>query len=231
MFLDVLSVSILGGLLCLDRVCVQVMISRPIVAGPIVGLLLGDLHTGIMGGAFVELLWSDRAPIGTYVPPDDSLVAVIVVGASVLMHKVIGAHGRELTALSMLVYIPMGKVSQIADTHVIRANDRLSQRAVQFAEKGDWRSMERQHVIALARSCIVNILLIAVALTAGVGVMEWLYPLLTPQALYALTLIYYLLPLMGVAVALYAMRLENTAVIFSGVCLAVMVLLEFVHVS
>jgi mannose/fructose/N-acetylgalactosamine-specific phosphotransferase system component IIC len=207
------------------------MISRPIVAGPIVGLLLGDLHTGIIGGAFVELLWSDRAPIGTYVPPDDSLVAVIVVGASVLMHKAIGAHARELTSLSMLLYVPLGKVSQIADTYLIRANDRLSQRAVEFAEKGDWRSMARQHLIALARSGVVNILLIAVALSAGLHIMLWLYPLLTPPALHALTLIYCLLPLMGVAVALYAMRLENTTAIFSGVCLAVMILLEFVHVS
>jgi len=230
MFLDVLSVSLLGGLLCLDRICLQVMISRPICAGPIIGLLLGDLATGLLGGAFIELLWSDRAPIGTYVPPNDSLVAVVAVGCAILAHAAIAAHAKELTALAMLLYIPLGKVSQLTDTYIIKTNERLSRRAAVSAESGDWRSVSRQHIIALSRSYVITVFLIAAALSAGLAVMVWIHPHLPPPALQALMYIYYLLPLIGVAVALFAFSLENGIAVFSGACLAVLVLLEFVHV-
>lgn len=230
MLLDVLSVSLLGGLLCLDRICLQVMISRPICAGPIIGLLLGDFHTGLIGGAFVELLWNDRVPIGTYVPPDDSLVAIVVVGAAVLSHQVIPMHAKELTALSMLLFVPLGKISQLMDTYIIKTNDTLSQRAVAAAENGDWRSVSRQHLTAFGYAYVFNVFLIAASLSAGLLFMIWLHPYLPSAAIHALTLMYYLLPLIGAAVALYALSLENVVAFFSCVCLAVLILLEFVHV-
>ena len=37
MIMNVLIVSIVGGILCLDRIFVQVLISRPIVAAPVIG--------------------------------------------------------------------------------------------------------------------------------------------------------------------------------------------------
>lgn len=30
---------------------------RPVVLGPLVGLVLGDLHTGILTGGTLELVW------------------------------------------------------------------------------------------------------------------------------------------------------------------------------
>lgn len=53
MILNVITVSVVGGILCLDRVVLQVMISRPIVAAPLIGLILGDLYTGLVAGAFI----------------------------------------------------------------------------------------------------------------------------------------------------------------------------------
>ena len=62
--MNVLIVSIVGGVLCLDRIFVQALISRPIVAAPVIGMILGDPYTGLIAGAFIELFWIDRLPVG-----------------------------------------------------------------------------------------------------------------------------------------------------------------------
>jgi len=57
--------ALLGGVLGLDTVsCVQAMISRPIVAAPIAGFLLGDPVAGISAGAVLELVSMNQLPIG-----------------------------------------------------------------------------------------------------------------------------------------------------------------------
>jgi PTS system mannose-specific IIC component len=56
---------LLGGLLGLDTVsCVQAMVSRPIVAAPIAGYLLGDPMAGLSAGAVLELVSLNQLPIG-----------------------------------------------------------------------------------------------------------------------------------------------------------------------
>ena len=42
---------------------------RPIVLCPLVGLVLGDLQTGLAIGASLELLFMGSISIGAYVPP------------------------------------------------------------------------------------------------------------------------------------------------------------------
>jgi len=54
-----------GTLVGLDLVSVpQIMIARPIVAGPIAGALLGDVRTGLEVGVLFELFQYDVLPMG-----------------------------------------------------------------------------------------------------------------------------------------------------------------------
>ena len=43
---------------------------RPITIGPLVGLVLGDLQTGVTIGASLELLFMGAISVGAYIPPD-----------------------------------------------------------------------------------------------------------------------------------------------------------------
>ncbi|MGD9019102.1 MAG: PTS sugar transporter subunit IIC, partial [Desulfuromonadales bacterium] len=79
---DYLLAGMVSMLTGLDRVAfVQFMISRPLVAGPLTGWVLGDPLTGLEVGMLLELLWLGRLPVGAAIPPDDTQVAV---GATVL---------------------------------------------------------------------------------------------------------------------------------------------------
>ncbi|MEE9133031.1 MAG: PTS sugar transporter subunit IIC [Gemmatimonadota bacterium] len=63
--MDLLLLGLLGGILGLDTVsCIQAMISRPIVAGPLAGLLLGDPVAGMYAGSLLELVSLSQLPIG-----------------------------------------------------------------------------------------------------------------------------------------------------------------------
>lgn len=52
---------------------------RPIVLCPLVGLVLGDLQSGLAIGASLELLFMGSISIGAYVPPDETIGGVLPV--------------------------------------------------------------------------------------------------------------------------------------------------------
>ena len=63
-------VCFLASLLELDTTyAFQTLLSRPILAGPILGLITGDAMAGLQVGIFVELLFSDISPLGGIIPP------------------------------------------------------------------------------------------------------------------------------------------------------------------
>lgn len=60
-----LLLVVLGGFVGLDAVsCPQAMISRPVVAGPLAGFILGDPAAGVWAGLFLEILTLRQLPIG-----------------------------------------------------------------------------------------------------------------------------------------------------------------------
>ncbi|HMB14843.1 MAG TPA: PTS sugar transporter subunit IIC, partial [Pelovirga sp.] len=107
----------IGGvvaLVCgLDRVAIlQILISRPIVAAPLAGLLLGEPTIGLQIGVMVELLWLARLPVGASVPPDDTQVAVAATVLSIALGRQLDALTVELMLLCLLIALPVGKIGQ-----------------------------------------------------------------------------------------------------------------------
>ena len=76
---DLLLTGIISGGLHLDRTAAfQFLISRPIVASVITGIALGEPAVGLGAGLVLELLWLGIHPLGTSIPPDDTVVAISV---------------------------------------------------------------------------------------------------------------------------------------------------------
>ncbi len=82
--IDLLALAALGGLVGLDTVsCAQAMVSRPIVAGPLAGLLLGDVGTGMLVGILLEIVSLNQLPIGAARHWDTGPAAVGAAAAAV----------------------------------------------------------------------------------------------------------------------------------------------------
>jgi mannose PTS system EIIC component len=226
----ILLLSLLGGILSLDRLWAQFMISRPIVAAPLAGLLLGDPYTGLQAGALLELFWIDKLPIGTVVPPNDFLVAFLVASASILVGRDLGHVSRELIALSVLLFIPCGFGAQRVDSLIVKSNDALYDGALLDAKQADMGGIFRKHLSGLAKQFLAYIALILVSLSCGVYLLLYIYPLLPEFIVNALSLIFIALPLLGVAAGLNTINLKGAIPLFSALFLSLSLIWELINV-
>lgn len=226
MILKIIIVSVAGGILCLDRVVLQAMISRPIVAAPVIGLILGDPYTGLIAGAFIELFWIDRLPIGAYIPPNDTITAILITASSIESAHYLGNLSQGLIVLAVLLFLPLGVLARQMELWLCRANEKLADEALSDAARGDVRSIARKHLTAILRAYLFPAGFILVTLPIGIGVMIWAYPRLADWTIRGLTLTYSLLPFIGTAVALNTINIRGTVPVFCAVFLAVTVIIR-----
>lgn len=206
------------------------MISRPIVIAPLIGLILNNLYAGLIIGAFVELIWIDRIPVGTYIPPNDSIVAVVATSVAALAGRRLGGEFAQLIALSILLAIPCGLLAQKADILIIKSNDSFSDRALEDAKKGNIRAIEKKVYLGLIKVFSFDVLYLFVIQSIFVTLVIWVYPKLPSSIILTLSFMYYFLPLVGIAAAMNTIKLRRVVSVFCAIFLIAAVFLELFHV-
>jgi PTS system mannose-specific IIC component len=156
---DVQLVLLLWGTLVgLDLVSVpQMMIARPLVAGAVAGLILGDGALGLRLGMVFELFQLDVLPVGAARYPEYGPATVVAVSAG---HLLTGAGG---VALGALVGLPVAMVGGLSLHLLRRLNARAVHRVAAQIEQGDPRALVRVHVGGIVRDGA------RAALVTGVG--------------------------------------------------------------
>jgi len=230
LFQEIILTAFCGSLLCLDRVFIQAMISRPVVIAPLMGLLLGNLYAGLIIGAIIELIWIDRLPIGTYIPPNDSLTAVLAVAIALISGSATGGVTPQIIALAVILAIPFGSLAKQMDVMIIQSNNVLSDQALRDAQENNLRAIERKNYMGLLKVFFFYGVFLLAAQAVVIPLVIWGYPRLNEPLLKALSFTYYFLPLLGIAVALNMLKLRNAVPVICAVFLVVSMLLEFFHV-
>jgi PTS system mannose-specific IIC component len=134
---EILLLAAVGAVLALDSVHVaQVMISRPVVVGPVAGWILGDAATGLWVGALVELVWISVLPIGPYTPPDATVATLAAVAAAVPWAGPEGGGAPAAVAAGIVVGVPVGIAGRKADVLLRRRLTRASERILAELEAG-----------------------------------------------------------------------------------------------
>ena len=231
MILKLVAVSIAGGILCLDRIVLQAMISRPVVAAPLIGLILGDPYTGLIAGAFIELFWIDRLPIGAYIPPNDTVVAILITASSIESARLLGGFSQGLIALAVLIIVPFGILAQRMELWLGKGNERLVEEALSDAARGDVGAIARRHRTAILKSYLLSVAFILIAIAVLIPAMTWIYPRLALPIVRGLKLLYGLLPLLGAAVALNTVNIRGAVPIFCAAFLCVTAIIGFIRGS
>jgi len=229
MLLEMTAVSILGGFLCLDRTCLQIMVSRPVVVAPLFGWVLGDVLTGLTIGAFLELLWVDKQQIGIYVPPNDSLLAIVIVTALLLAFPQLTERRQELTAFAFLALLPMSYLTKRMDTALIQANEALSDNALRAASSGDIETIGREHRRAIYRTLTSYVIFLFLASGVGILTLWAIFPVLPENILQALRLMHGIIPLVLIAVCLNSINFRRLVPLFCAVVLTTMIIIELVN--
>ncbi|WP_421154022.1 PTS N-acetylgalactosamine transporter subunit IIC [Aeromonas dhakensis] len=114
---------------------------RPVVLGPLVGLILGDLPTGILVGGTLELVWMGLAPLAGAQPPN------------VIIGTIVGATFAITTGVkpdvAVGVAVPFAVAVQMGITFLFSVMSGVMSRCDRMAEQGDVHGIERVNYLAL----------------------------------------------------------------------------------
>jgi len=141
------------------------MHNRPIVIAPLVGLALGDFHTGIVLGATLELVFMGAFPIGASNPPD-------FVSGTIISTAYVVLTGQEV-ASAVVLAVPIATLVLLLDNvQMTVLLTWASHIADKYAEKGDINGVERVQIIAGIGNKILLALVVGLGFILGVPVIE-----------------------------------------------------------
>jgi mannose/fructose/N-acetylgalactosamine-specific phosphotransferase system component IIC len=118
--MEIVQLSLLGGLLALDATSVgQFMFSRPLVAGALVGWLLGDPAAGVAVGTILELYLLVSFPTGGSRFPESATATVVAVSAAAV------ANSPSGLPLAVAVGLVWGQLAGFSVTLMRQLNSRV----------------------------------------------------------------------------------------------------------
>ena len=138
----------------------QVLLARPVVAGTLTGLLLGDAGTGLLVGGILELYALEVLPVGATRYPDHGPGTVGAVWLTVQA----GTASTGFGVLHALLIAELGGVTLIV---LRRFNGRALARAAAALDRGDPRAAAALQVGGAARDALRSLLLTLLGLGAA----------------------------------------------------------------
>ncbi|NIM03921.1 hypothetical protein GTN66_07255 [bacterium] len=210
MIAEIASVSFIGGLLSLDvSAWGQIMVSRPIVCGPLIGLLLGDLKTGLIIGVLLELIWINVISVGAAIPPDATIVAVTCTTLIILTESKLslgsdfhGSYRMVVLALTM----PLAEFFKTIDVKQRKLNARFVHYLDREILKGNLKAVGKVNNFSLFLVFLRGFLFSLVAISVGVYILPKLFSYLPYAMLVGLNFAYRLMPALGLAIAFNTFR-------------------------
>lgn len=140
------------------------LLSRPLVLGPLVGLVLGDLHQGIVIGASLELIFMGNIKVGAAIPPD-----VVTGGVLGTAFAILSGKG---TGIALALAIPISILAEMLLSALFVSRSMLNKPFMRYALAGDWRAVQRLHVVSGFVKPILMALVGFLALQLGAGAMK-----------------------------------------------------------
>lgn len=140
------------------------LLSRPLVLGPLVGLVLGDINQGIVIGATLELIFMGNIKVGAAIPPD-----VITGGVLGTAFAIMSGKGP---AIALALAVPISILAEMVISGLFVFRPVFSKKFEQYAEEGSFRKIERLHVASGLLKPLLMGLIAYLSLQLGSGVIK-----------------------------------------------------------
>lgn len=192
--LKLVMVALIAGICKIDnRIFGMTMIQRPLFVSTFVGLLYGDVKTGLLFGAQMELLSMGLVGIGAH-----SGMPEITLGSAICSAFICGSGISSDVALTLSLPIStfaasVGYLSWIPLNHI------LSEKAKVAASNGDSKTMEICQWLGLFNYFFFPFLLTLVGLVAGAPLFEWLIEVIPSWVTAGISTASGMLPALGFA--------------------------------
>src|ERR1700749_1643405 len=135
------------------------LLSRPLVLGPLVGLVLGDLTQGVIIGGTLELIFMGNIKVGAAIPPD-----VISGGVLGTAFAIISGKGP---AIALAIAVPVSILAEMAVSGLFVFRSILNKRFNTYAEQGNYRKIQSLHILSGLLKPLLMGLIVWLALQTG----------------------------------------------------------------
>lgn len=174
-------IILLGGIVATDTTAAfQVLVSHPLVACTLAGLVLGDLRVGLSMGVLLELPWLAEVPVGGARINEGNVGALVSATLAVVLSRAVSRP-----ELMFFVAILWGIAVAFVGGRVIiacrRVNTLLLHRADAAAARGDIRGLSVCHVGAIALMAAAGVLLTWAGVLGGIAVLPPLIAVVPPS--------------------------------------------------
>lgn len=135
MLVEALLIAIWAGIAGIDMFDGLTHIHRPIVTGPIVGLILGDMTTGLIVGASLEVVFMGMVPLAGAQPPNVVIGGIIGTSIAIL--------GKLDPQAAIGVAIPFAVAAQAGITLLFTIFSPVMHKADKYAEEANTKGIDK----------------------------------------------------------------------------------------
>src|SRR5699024_9219158 len=194
-----LFISIIIGVIALENYGYGYWeISRPVFAGPLIGLIMGDLHTGLIVGATIELMFLGIIPVGGSIPPNAQAAGLI--GTAIA----ITSGGNPEVGITLA--LPIGIIAQLFLLLAWNGNIFLVHKADKAIENENYRKMEFLHLSGLIMFFLQIAIPAFLAVYFGSGLINSIVDTLPEWVMNGLDAASKILPAVGIAMLIQMMN-------------------------
>lgn len=172
------------------------MLDRPLVTAPLVGLAFGDLTSGCIIGATIELALMGAQGIGAAAPPDTISGSVLGTAFAILSHQDAGTGVALALPISMLGMV-------IRNFCYIVLIPLINRNADTCAERGDADGVCRVHIVSSVFGFILpQAIYVTIAFVLGAPVVEGVLAAIPEFVQHGLSVAAGILPALGFVILL-----------------------------
>lgn len=135
------------------------MVARPIVVSSVIGILLGDMTTGVIIGASLELIFMGAIQIGGAVPPDPLFGSALGTAFAILT-----GEGIEV---ALALALPIAILAQSLKVVIFIVRSWFMSYAVKLAEDANIRGLIILNIGGLLMQCIIYFIVGFTAISFG----------------------------------------------------------------
>ncbi len=182
-------------------------LERPLILGTLTGLVLGDLKTGVILGAALELVFMGAVAIGAAAPPDMILGSVIATAICILQGGNVGA--------ALTIAVPIAALGTFVATAIRIFLAQLGHSADKLIDEGQYKAAQRVHVIlGPFLYGLLYFVLIFAAIYFGAHSVGSIIQMIPQNIQDALSIVSKVLPALGFAMILRTMVTKEMVVYF-----------------
>lgn len=163
--LQIILIFIVACIAGMGSVLDEFQTHRPLIACTLVGLILGDLKTGIIIGGTLEMMALGWMNIGAAMAPDAALASII--------STIIVIAGKQDVSAGIAIAIPIAAAGQVLTILARTITVFFQHQADRFAEDGNLKGIDMCHIGALLIQALrVSIPAVIVAMFVGTDVVQ-----------------------------------------------------------